>query len=336
MLNKVLIVGSAPDAVRAAQWDTSCFTHTIVINNAWKACPSWSCLIYPEDFPVDRRPSDDDSRGKRIVTAEEFVPVQNEFGGFVYAGGTMAFTAAYWALHALRPRIISAFGCDMHYPKGQTHFYGAGTADPLRADITLQSLEAKSARLMILAAMQGCAMVNLSFGPSRLIFPRLRRERPDLKLMLSDLYPNHEAAKSINQKNDALVAYLTDPLDATQVRKGLVGLRTMVSSMHHMKPELARKILKNAKEANQPILIFEISDNSAPIFLWWLAMPFAFIMTFIFTPLVRPMSWQQLVFTYLIPILPLFIAWDGAVSNARTYSLEDMEDLIQGLSDKCI
>jgi hypothetical protein len=45
----------------------------------------------------------------------------------------------------------------------------------LRKDITLRSLEAKSARLMVLAAMQGCAMVNLSTGPSRLIFPRVAR-----------------------------------------------------------------------------------------------------------------------------------------------------------------
>jgi len=41
---------------------------------------------------------------------------------------------------------------------------------------------------------------------------------------------------------------------------------------------------------------------------------------------------QQMVFTYLVPILPLFIAWGGAVSNARTYTLEDMGELIQGLS----
>ncbi len=65
----------------------------------------------------------------------------------------------------------------MHYPPGQTHFYGTGSADPLRPDITLQSLEAKSARLMILAAMEGCAMVNLSTGPSRLVFPRVRADR---------------------------------------------------------------------------------------------------------------------------------------------------------------
>ena len=86
----------------------------------------------------------------------------------------MAFTAAYWALHAHRPRVIAVRGCDMHYPPdGPTHFYGLGSPDPLRPDITLQSLEGKSARLMILAAMQGCAMVNLSTGPSRLVFPRV-------------------------------------------------------------------------------------------------------------------------------------------------------------------
>jgi hypothetical protein len=45
----------------------------------------------------------------------------------------------------------------------------------LRKDITLRSLEAKSARLMVLAAMQGTAVVNLSTGPSRLIVPRVAR-----------------------------------------------------------------------------------------------------------------------------------------------------------------
>ena len=176
-LNKVLIVGSAPDAVKTAHWDTSCFTHTVVINNAWKACPSWNCLIYPEDFPIDRHPSAKDMNGKRIVTAEDFVPVQNEFGGFVYAGGTMSFTAGYWALGALKPDVIAYIGCDMVYeakPGQSTHFYGAGTADPLRPDVTLQSLEAKSLRLQALARQTGCAVVNLSeLENSRLCFPRL-------------------------------------------------------------------------------------------------------------------------------------------------------------------
>jgi len=176
-LKKVLIVGSAPDAVRTAAWDTSCFTHIIAINNAWMACPSWNCLIYPEDFPEERHPSATALEGKQVVTANEFVPVLNEFGGFVYAGGTMAFTAGYWALGALKPDVIAFIGCDMVYdakPGQKTHFYGSGTADPLREDITLQSLEAKSLRLQALASRNGCAVVNLSNLPSsRLLMPRI-------------------------------------------------------------------------------------------------------------------------------------------------------------------
>lgn len=171
----VLMLGSGPSVTEAASWPRAPFDHVVAINNAHAVRPDWTHHIYPWDFPEARRGIAAD--GQAIVTEEDFVPAQNAFGGFVYAGGTMAFTTAYWALHALKPRVIAAFGCDMHYPKGQTHFYGAGTADPLRADITLQSLEAKSARLMILAAMEGCAMVNLSFGPSRLIFPRVPRDR---------------------------------------------------------------------------------------------------------------------------------------------------------------
>lgn len=173
-MTTVLMLGSGPTVLAAQAWDRSHFDHILAINNAYKVRPDWDLHIYPWDFPEDRRPTP--GPGQRTILQEAFVPAQNAYGGFVYAGGTMAFTAAHWALHALQPTVIAAFGCDMHYPAGQSHFYGKGTADPLRADVTLRSLEAKSARLMVLAAMQGCAMVNLSDGPSRLVFPRVTLE----------------------------------------------------------------------------------------------------------------------------------------------------------------
>lgn len=167
----VLMLGSAPMAIEAQGWPRAPFDHILAINNAHQLRADWDAMIHPFDFPANRVPLPQGTQ--RIVTQEDFVPAQNRFGGFVYAGGTMAFTAAYWALAAWQPRVLAVFGCDMVYPaNGPTHFYGTGTPDPLRADITLQSLEAKSARLMILAAMQGCACVNLSGGPSRLVFPR--------------------------------------------------------------------------------------------------------------------------------------------------------------------
>ena len=158
--------------VNCRSWPKAPFDRIVAINNAWAVRPDWDDLIHPDDFPPDRQPKDL-TAGQRIIRAADYVPLQNDYGGFVYAGGTMAFTASYWALAALKPDVIALLGCDMVYAQtANTHFYGTGTADPLRADVTLRSLEAKSARLMVMAARQGCAMVNLSTDESRLVFPR--------------------------------------------------------------------------------------------------------------------------------------------------------------------
>jgi len=180
----VLILGSGPNVTQAADWPRDAFGRIVAINNAWRLRPDWDDLIHPSDFPADRQP-DTLKQHQRIITYVDYVPAQNALGGFVYGGGTMAFTAAYWALHALRPSVIAFMGCDMTYDAAQTHFYGTGTADPLRKDVTLRSLEAKSARIQALAARQNCTALNLSTNHSRLVFPRATpldlTARPTLK-----------------------------------------------------------------------------------------------------------------------------------------------------------
>jgi len=172
----VLIVGSAPDATRCRDWPRDGIDRIVAINNAWRIRPDWDDLVVPEDFPEDRRPQVLEP-GQRMIQADGFVPANNAYGGIFYAGGTMAFTAGYWALAVLRPRVLAFLGCDMIYPPtGHTHFYGTGAPDPLRADPTLRNLEAKSARLMLLAAREGTACVRLSEGESRLIFPCVARD----------------------------------------------------------------------------------------------------------------------------------------------------------------
>ena len=156
----------------ARTWDTIPFDRIVAINNAWRIRPDWDDLIFAYDFPDSSKPIQMQPK-QRWVTENDFVSVQNDFGGFVYAGGTMAFTTAYWVLGHYRPKQISFLGCNMHYPKGKnTHFYGSGTADPLRNDITLMSLEAKSSRLYALAQAAGCAITNLSPGFTRLVCPQ--------------------------------------------------------------------------------------------------------------------------------------------------------------------
>ena len=149
-----------------------------------------------------------------------------------------------------------------------------------------------------------------------------------LHLTLSDLYPNLAMAENINGQQDPSLSYLIPSLNALTLKGEPPGLRTMICSLHHMDPEAAKTILNNAQKANQPIFAYEISDNSLPRWLWWIAFPVNVISVLLITPLVRPFSWRQFLFTYLIPVLPITIAWDGAVSNARTYTLEDLEMII--------
>jgi hypothetical protein len=151
------------------------------------------------------------------------------------------------------------------------------------------------------------------------------------KLIMTDLFPNEEFAKVTNKRNDGEISYLKKSVDAAKVDPNLKGLRTMVSSLHHMNPETARKILKNAMDCKQPICTFEISDNSFPKAVWWIAVPINIITSLFISLLARPVTWQQIVFTFFIPIIPVVFAWDGAVSNARTYTLEDMDLLLEGL-----
>ena len=169
---KVLILGSGPDVVEATNFKSGIFDKIVAINNAWQIRADWDFCIFPDDFPKEKRPNSNLSQ--KLITHNEYVPIQNRFGGFVYAGGTMAFTSGYWALGKLKPTLIAYLGCDMIYKGKKTHFYGKGTADPLRKDPTLKNLLSKSARFEVIANSNNCSVFNLSKKTeSNLVFRRL-------------------------------------------------------------------------------------------------------------------------------------------------------------------
>lgn len=152
----------------------------------------------------------------------------------------------------------------------------------------------------------------------------------NLKLTLTDLYPSKSAARKANEIGDG-ISYELNPVDATNVTDNLSGLRTMVCSFHHMKPEVAKSILQNAQNSKQSICIFEISDNRHPNIMSATAFPINIISALLLTPFCKP-TFRQLIFTYLIPVIPIFFAWDGAVSNVRTYTMKDLDELLEGVN----
>lgn len=163
------------------------------------------------------------------------------------------------------------------------------------------------------------------------------KELNHVELVMTDLYPNQETMKRFNQETTDKISYLETPVDATDLITAPNGLKTMINSFHHMSPKAARQILESAEVNNQPILIYEMAENKIPLFIWVILLPISLvilvIMTLFMTPFVKPLTWQQLVFTYLIPIIPICYAWDGQASLPRMYTMKDIDELLEGLGN---
>ena len=158
----------------------------------------------------------------------------------------------------------------------------------------------------------------------------LKKTTPNLKIILTDYYPNISAFEYTQRQADNF-EFITKSIDARNVPKELKGFRTMFLSLHHFKPKDAQQILQNAVDTNSSIGIFEASERSFSSILAMFYSPVTVLLT---TPFIRPFKFGRILFTYLIPVVPLFVWWDGIVSSLRTYSVREMQKLVEDLDNK--
>ncbi len=156
----------------------------------------------------------------------------------------------------------------------------------------------------------------------------LRKSIPDLKIILTDYYPNIAAFNYTKEAADNF-EYIETPVDARAVPAELNGLRTQFLSFHHFNPEDAKRILQNSIDANSSIAIFEAQERSVPSIMAMLFSPLTVLFT---TPFIRPFKIGRIIFTYLIPIVPMYVMRDGVVSALRTYSVKEMNELVKSLN----
>lgn len=163
------------------------------------------------------------------------------------------------------------------------------------------------------------------------IAPRIKEAIPGIQITLTDYYPNANALKRMLQLDKAVFKYVPDSVNALDVPKQLVGLRTQFLSFHHFNYAAAKQILQNAVDARMPIAVFEVQERNMEHVLKNIFSPLMVLLT---APFIRPFSIGRLIFTYLIPIVPLFILWDGVVSVLRTYTLDEMKQMTTELKNR--
>lgn len=157
---------------------------------------------------------------------------------------------------------------------------------------------------------------------------RLKAAIPDAKVVLTDFYPNKNAFEALQQQDPEFFSYRADSVNALDVPKDLVGLRTQFLSFHHFRPAQAQQILQNAVDAQAPIMIVEVTERSIKQVIQFAFTP---VLLFFLTPFIKPFKLGRLLFTYIIPLLPPFITWDGIASAFRTYKPEEIEAMTKNL-----
>jgi hypothetical protein len=166
-------------------------------------------------------------------------------------------------------------------------------------------------------------------GPWPELLPELQAAGTTVSLCLTDKYPNTKALSKLASKLPG-ITYEAQPATATDLPPHFRSFRTLFTAFHHFQPNDARAIIQAAVRDRQGIAIFEGASRTPAALILMLFIPFT---VWLLTPLVRPLRWSRLFWTYLIPVIPLAAMFDGIVSCLRMYTPQEMLAMARQVGD---
>ena len=166
-------------------------------------------------------------------------------------------------------------------------------------------------------------------GPWLRLQPLLRKMGMDVTVCLSDHNPDVVAFERASRLSGNAITYHAELVDATRVPSGLPGFRTMFSAFHHLNPGQAHAALADAVAQGEGIAVFEMGGQRS-VFMLLAVLPVP-VRVLLAVPFFRPFRWSTLLWTYLVPLLPVVLLLDSIVSVLRTYNSEELRGLTTGL-----
>jgi hypothetical protein len=166
-------------------------------------------------------------------------------------------------------------------------------------------------------------------GPWKNLQKQLIENGLKVIITLTDKYPNPKTIAKLAKSTTPGLEYCPDSIDARNVPEKMNGMRTMFEGFHHFRPEDARKILSDAQEKGRAIGVFEASLIPPTGILLLVLSPIITLLTYILvTPFIRPFRFSRIIWTYLLPVVPLATCWDGIISLLRVYSEKELNELV--------
>ncbi|KAG8404921.1 hypothetical protein J3459_022375 [Metarhizium acridum] len=194
-------------------------------------------------------------------------------------------------------------------------------------DIIVSKLPSKPSAYTFVDACAGAG------GPTPMLESNLNALLPatggkPVRFLLADLYPDWAAWKKITSASEN-ISYMDKPVDATTTTRyvddNTLECRLFNLCFHHFDDDQAAKVLQSSVEGSDAFVILEMTQRSMPALMNTSIV--------ILSPIITTLLWfwwspLHILFTYIIPIVPLFFAWDGYVSCIRTRSGKEIRALI--------
>lgn len=146
------------------------------------------------------------------------------------------------------------------------------------------------------------------------------------KIIASDLFPQTEQYRGIiDTHGEHMFDYITssvDLLDKTTHED--YRFMSLFTALHHFRPVEVRDIFKSAIETKDAVFVAEFTERT---FINAIG-PIIFAPMFLIAPLFsRRPTFLKIIFTTIVPVIPLMVVFDGLVSTFRSYTVEEIEEL---------
>ena len=165
-------------------------------------------------------------------------------------------------------------------------------------------------------------------APAAILARALAAAGRPTRFTLTDLFPRVPVWEKLAREQPEAIGYVSSPVDATAIDEDLSRgkARAIINVLHHLPPELAASVLRDAVQKRAPIFVAEGFERNPLRFSAFA--PFGIPALALSPVLSGDRHLSRALLTWVTPVALACSVWDGLVSTLRVYSEDELRSMV--------